>query len=589
MNILLVLAVTIIVFQLAYKVYGGYIDKVFEKDDRKPTPAHAISDARDYVPGKWPVVFSHHFSSIAGGGPIVGPAIAIIYGFYPSWLWLLLGAIFIGAVHDFTTLFVSMREKGRSIAEIAHNTLGKAGYVLFIVFILFMVIVVTAAFLGLTSTALTSLAPLKTLGLEEGSGILKTVPDPKTGELKAKIGGVASTSVVIITAFAPVLGYLLYKKRIRVSVAAVIAITVAVLSIAIGLKYPISINPETWMIIISIYVLIAAGLPIWIILQPRDFINSFILYGGIAALTIGIFAGGISGMSISFPSFNVIQGSQKIGLIWPMLFITVACGAISGFHSLVASGTTSKQVSKESHARRIGFGAMLLEGLFAVVVLVTIGSVLNFSDYLNIVFPEAGRSNPILAFSLGMGQILHKAVTLPAYVGTIFGILLVEGFLVTTLDTAVRLNRYLFEELWRILFKNPPQVIRSYIFNAGLSVVLMFLFAYKQAFLSIWPVFGSANQLLAALALITVSAWLLKRGKNAVFTLLPATFMIVTTIASLIYLLKTKYLPQGNILLICLAAALIALSAGIVIVAWKSTTEKTQAPAVESLNKGYND
>jgi carbon starvation protein len=343
------------------------------------------------------------------------------------------------------------------------------------------------------------------------------------------------------------------------------------------------------MIIISIYVLIAAGLPIWIILQPRDFINSFILYGGIAALTIGIFAGGISGMSISFPSFNVIQGSQKIGLIWPMLFITVACGAISGFHSLVASGTTSKQVSKESHARRIGFGAMLLEGLFAVVVLVTIGSVLNFSDYLNIVFPEAGRSNPILAFSLGMGQILHKAVTLPAYVGTIFGILLVEGFLVTTLDTAVRLNRYLFEELWRILFKNPPQVIRSYIFNAGLSVVLMFLFAYKQAFLSIWPVFGSANQLLAALALITVSAWLLKRGKNAVFTLLPATFMIVTTIASLIYLLKTKYLPQGNILLICLAAALIALSAGIVIVAWKSTTEKTQAPAVESLNKGYND
>jgi carbon starvation protein len=586
MNILIPFVATVVIFRLAYRFYGGYIDRVFERNDGNPTPARAVRNSRDYVPGKWQVVFSHHFSSIAGGGPIIGPAIAIIYGFYPSWLWIVLGTVFIGAVHDFTALFVSIRERGKSIAEVAHTTLGKAGYLLFIVFVLFMVVLVTAAFLGLTSTALTSLAPLGALGLDNGAGMLKTVTDPSTGQIKARIGGVASTSVIVITAFAPVLGWLLYKKKIRVSVASVIAIAVAAASIAVGLRYPVSIGPGPWMLIITLYVLMAAGLPVWVVLQPRDYINSFILYGGLAVLTVGILAGGISGMSVGFPSFNIAEGSDKIGLLWPMLFITVACGAISGFHSLIASGTTSKQISRESHARRIGFGGMLLEGLLAVAVLITIGSVLNFPDYVNIVFPEGGRSNPILAFSLGMGQILHRATALPAYVGTIFGILLVEGFLVTTLDTAVRLNRYLFEELWQILIKRPPALLRSYIFNSGLSVALMFLFAYRQAFLTIWPVFGSANQLMAALALITVSVWLLKRGKNALFTVLPAVFMTVTTIASLVYLLKTRYIPSGNVLLVAISSALIALSAGVVVLAWKNiagTRQETSSLVTEAV------
>lgn len=586
MNILIPFAATVIIFRLAYRFYGGYIDRVFDRNDGNPTPARAVRNSRDYVPGKWQVVFSHHFSSIAGGGPIIGPAIAIIYGFYPSWLWIILGTVFIGAVHDFTALFVSIRERGKSIAEVAHTTLGKAGYLLFIVFVLFMVVLVTAAFLGLTSTALTSLAPLGALGLDDGAGILKTVTDPSTGQIKARIGGVASTSVIVITAFAPVLGWLLYKKKIRVSVASIIAIAVAAASIAVGLRYPVSIGPGPWMLIITLYVLMAAGLPVWVVLQPRDFINSFILYGGLAVLTVGIFAGGISGMSVGFPSFNIAEGSDKIGLLWPMLFITVACGAISGFHSLIASGTTSKQISRESHARRIGFGGMLLEGLLAVAVLITIGSVLNFPDYVNIVFPGGGRSNPILAFSLGMGQILHRTTALPAYVGTIFGILLVEGFLVTTLDTAVRLNRYLFEELWQILIRRPPALLRSYIFNSGLSVALMFLFAYRQAFLTIWPVFGSANQLMAALALITVSVWLLKRGKNALFTVLPAAFMTVTTIASLVYLLKTRYIPSGNVLLVAISSALIALSAGVVVLAWRNiagTRQETSSLVTEAV------
>ncbi len=590
MNVLLVFILSAAAFKLAYRLYGRYIERVFDMDVNNPTPAHANEDAKDYVPGKWQVVFSHHFSSIAGGGPIVGPAVAAIYGFYPSWIWIILGAIFIGAVHDFTSLFVSIREKGKSIAEVAHNTLGKTGYVLFIVFVLFMVLLVTAAFLGLTSTALSSLAPVKVLGLEEGQNLLRTVTDPTTGVVSAKIGGVASTSVIVITAISPLMGWFLYRKRISVLLLSIIAVTVASASVAIGLSLPITIRPELWMIVISLYVLIAAGLPVWVVLQPRDFINSFILYGGIVALTIGIFMGGLSGMTVNFPSINAAQGAEKLGPLWPIMFITIACGAISGFHSLVASGTTSKQISSEAHARRIGFGGMLLEGLLTVAVLITIASVIDFSEYLNIVFPEEGRSNPVLAFALGMGQMLHKAISVPAYAGTIFGILLVEGFLVTTLDTAVRLNRYLFEELWQILLKNPPAILRSYIFNAGLSVVLMFAFAYKQAFLTLWPVFGSSNQLLAALALITVSAWLLKRGKNALFTLVPAIFMIVTTVASLVYLFRTKYIVSGNLLLMVLAGALIMLGAGIAVIAIKSISpEKRMVPSEEPMIEDIED
>jgi carbon starvation protein len=588
MNVLAVFVLTVIAFRLAYRLYGGFIDGVFQRSDSNPTPAHSVRDSRDYVPGKLPVVFSHHFSSIAGGGPIIGPAIAIIYGFYPSWLWIVVGAVFIGAVHDFTALFVSIREKGKSIAEVAHNTLGKTGYILFIVFVLFMVVLVTAAFLGLTSTALSSLAPLGTLGLREGQGVLKTVIDSATGEARAKIGGVASTSVIIITAFAPALGYLLYRKGMRMWAASAASVAVAAISIAVGLELPLTIRPEIWMVVISIYVLAASGLPVWVVLQPRDFINSFILYGGIAALAAGTVVGGLSGMTVKFPAFNIAEGGARLGLVWPMLFITVACGAISGFHSLIASGTTSKQISRESDARKVAFGGMLLEALLAVLVLLAIGSMLDFPEYVKIVFPEGGRSNPILAFSLGMGQMLNKSTALPVYVGAIFGILLVEGFLVTTLDTAVRLNRYLFEELWGILFVRPPALLRSYLFNAGLSVALMFLFAYKQAFLSLWPVFGSSNQLMAALSLITVSAWLLKKGKNAAFTLLPAAFMTVTTVASLVYLLRTKYLPSGNWLLVVFAAALVALSGGIVALAWKNIVA-TRGTAVSAAPEPADD
>lgn len=570
MNTLLCLILTIAIFYFFYKKYGAFLDKTFGTDDRNLTPASSVCDLKDYVPGKTGVVFSHHFASIAGGGPIIGPTLALIYGFYPSILWVVIGAVFIGAVHDFSSMFISIREGGRTIADITNRTLGRTGYLLFILFVLFLTILVTSAFLGLTVTALTSLIPAEIAGITENT-VLKTTIDPKTGQEMVRIGGIASTSVVIITLFAPLMGFLLYRKGINGLTASILSIIVCLLSVWIGLYYPIQLKPEIWMLLLTAYVFLASGVAVWLILQPRDFINSFILYGGLAALLISIVITGLNGTKITYPSVNIIEGAAKLGYIWPMLFITIACGAISGFHSLIASGTTSKQVNRESDVRKIGYGAMLLEGLLAVAVILTVSSGIDFSNYQSIVFPQdpQARSNPILAFALGMGGLINMASGLPIYYGVLFGIILVEGFLATTLDTAVRLNRYLFEELWQILFKNPAGFMKSHYFNAGISVALMFIFAYKQTFLSIWPIFGSANQLLAALTLLTVSVWLLKRKTKAYFTIIPAIFMIITTTGSLLYLLITKYIPANNQLLIVFDIALIILSIGLVFVAWK--------------------
>jgi len=354
-----------------------------------------------------------------------------------------------------------------------------------------------------------------------------------------------------------------------------IAIIVCFVSVAIGMEFPVTLNPNTWMIILCFYTLFAAGIPVWIILQPRDFTNSFLLYAGVAALFIAGIVAGFKGVSFSAPAFNLAAGTAKLGPIWPFLFITVACGAISGFHCLVAGGTTSKQLSKESDAKRIAFGGMLLEGLLAIGVMVAVGCGIAFTDFSNIVFPTApgARSNPILAFAVGAGGLLDKGLGISPVYGTVFGILMVEGFVVTTLDTAVRLNRYLFEELWQVIFKNVPKIMKTYIFNSLLAVVFMYLLAYNNAFLALWPAFGSSNQLLASLALIAVSIWLVNKGKNAIFTVIPAIFMMVTTLYSLVVLLIDKYLPKQNYTLAVFAVLLILLSIGVIFLAFKKWKE----------------
>ncbi|MBI1976343.1 MAG: carbon starvation protein A [Candidatus Omnitrophica bacterium] len=578
MNLALLLGITFFLFIFAYRFYARFLGKVFGENPSRLTPAYTQTDGIDYIPTKPHILFAHHFSAVAGAGPILGPTMALLYGALPAWLWIILGGVFLGAVHDFSALFVSIRERGRSIAEVARTTLGNTGFNLYITFILIMVGLVTSSFLIASATSLTSMWPLEKLGLTPAQTFLKTVTLPD-GTIMGRIGGIASTSVLIITLCSPILGYLLYKRNLSVKIAYPLATVICVLSVIAGFYYPVTLDLNQWMLFLSIYVLFAAAVPVWMILQPRDFINVQILYAGILLLIISLIRSGFSGITLQAPLMNIHQGMERLGALWPMLFVTIACGAISGFHGLVASGTTSKQIKNETQAKTIGYLGMLGESTLGVCVTLAVAAGLSFSDYQSIVWPTdpGARSNPILGFSLGAANIFYRGLGIPIPIGVIFGILLVEGFVITTLDVAVRLNRYLMEELWRILLREPPKWLMHPWFNAGIAVFVMWFIAYKNAFNAVWPIFGAANQLLAALSLIAVSIWFYRAGRKTRYTLIPAFFIIVTTIASLGVLLQ-NYWKSKNWILITADALLLLLSIGVILAALRSLRRPAARP-----------
>lgn len=587
MNILLVLCTSLAIFYLGAKLYGPLVARWLGETPNRPTPAVEINDGKDYVPTNMNIVFGHHFSAIAGAGPIVGPTVAVLFGYLPVWAWVLVGSVLVGAVHDFVSLFISLRERGKSIAEITRTSLGTTGFFLFICFAILLLMLVTSAFLSMTVQSLTSTAPLELLGLGADQTILNTIE--KNGVLHGVIGGIASTSVIIITLFAPLLGYLIYKRNLNTTLGYILAAVVALGSIKVGMSYPIALDPKIWMLVLSVYVTFASALPVWLILQPRDFTNVQILYVGIIAIFIAIIVGGFQGITLQTPAVAIEAGNAKLGAIWPFLFITVACGAVSGFHSLVSTGTTAKQLSKESEARKVGYNAMILEGILAVGTIIIVGAALSQEQYLRIVWPApgTGSSNPILAFALSMGLMLNKTLNFPVYYGSVFGILLVEGFVVTTLDAAVRLNRYLFEELWNVMMKgNVPAFMRSIWFNSGLAVALMLWLAWNNSFTALWPLFATTNQLLAALTLLAVSSWLLKRRRQAWFTIFPALFMVATTLGALLLLLRSFITKMqtgenlsGPLTLLVMDVLCIGLALGVVIMAAKAFRQYRNAPA----------
>ena len=443
MNVLTYFLTALVLYILAYRFYGRFIARSIGEKKGRPTPAVELNDGKDFVPTRLSVLFAHHYSTIAGAGPIVGPTLGILYGVGPAWFWIVFGAIFFGAVHDFVALFASIRERGQSMAEIARKSLGNTGFVLFITFTIVLIVLVTSAFLSLTAVSLTSLYPLGKLGLDAGQTLLRT----KTvdGQQFGVIGGIASSSVIIITAIAPLLGFLVTKKRIKTVFAYLLAALICIASIYFGFRHPLTLAPSTWMFVIAAYTFFACEAPVWLILQPRDFVNVQILYAGLITMMAAVVVAGIGGLTVNAPVTNYAVGTAKMGPVWPFLFITIACGAISGFHALVAGGTSSKQLAAEEQAKTVGYGGMLLEGVLAILVLIAIGSSLDFSEYMAITWPEVGSGNAVLAFALAVGHLLHNALGIALPLETVFGILMVEGFLITTLDSAVRLNRYLFE------------------------------------------------------------------------------------------------------------------------------------------------
>jgi len=576
MNVLVYILGAAVFFTLAYRFYGRYVARQIGEDRNRPTPATEINDGKDYVPTRPSVLFAHHYATIAGAGPIVGPTLGILYGIGPAWLWVVIGAIFFGAVHDFVALFASVRERGCSMAEIAKKALGPTGFLLFIIFTIILIVLVTSAFLSLTAISLTSVMPLSDFGLEESQTLLRT--EIIDGRANGVIGGIASSSVIVITLLAPLLGYLVTRRSLKTVWAYAIATGICFLSIWIGFYFPVTMSPTGWMIVIAVYTLFSCQVPVWVILQPRDFVNVQILYAGMAVLLTGVVIGGLNGLTVDYPVSNIAVGAEKMGPVWPFLFITIACGAISGFHSLVAGGTSSKQLASEGHARAVGYGGMLLEGMLAVLVLVAISSSLGYADYMAIAWPEVGKGNPILAFALSMGHLLNNSIGISLAFGSVIGILIVEGFLITTLDSAVRLNRYLFEEFWNTVFVKPPAITRKFWFNSGLSVFFMLLLAWNQGYKLIWPLFGATNQLLAALTLISVTVWLHRAGKKTWYTLVPAVVMIITTIAALSYYLFVKYLPTHNVILVVTDFILLALAVGVLILSLRELAHGRPRP-----------
>ncbi|MFH0963984.1 MAG: carbon starvation CstA family protein [Planctomycetota bacterium] len=580
MNVGLLIIVAIPLFLLGYRYHARYIARAIGENNARPTPAVELCDGRDYCPSRSWIVFAHHFASIAGAGPIIGPVLALVYGVGPVWLWLVIGGIFFGAVHDYTALFVSIREKGRSIAEVIRRIMGTEAYLVTVGFTLMMLILVMAAFLRLSAVALTSVVPLAEIGLPDTQTLLRTFTD-KDGVTWGQIGGIASTSVIIITIFAPVLGFLHYKRNTSLLLVTVLAILACALGVLVGIFFPVRLKPEVWMLALSGYTLFASALPVWFLLQPRDFTNVFILYLGVALLVVGGLSCGFQGQTLQQPLLSLDAARQQnLPFLWPFLFITVACGAISGFHALVAGGTVSKQITSEIAARRVGYLGMLLESLLAVGVLCAIGVGLSNAQYLGLVY-QAKPSNPVLAFGIGTGALLSKGLGIPVVAGTIFGILMVEGFMATTLDTAVRLCRLLWEELWKTLFGDAVRPLHHPWVNSGLSVGLMLLFAFTNATNAIWPLFGTGNQLLAAITLIAVASWLRASSRRTWFAVIPAVFMLVTTTWSLVVLGKS-YLAKRQLLLGISAAIMLVLTAMLLVIALRQCLKPRQASGGDS-------
>jgi carbon starvation protein len=603
MTVLAILLTAGVALLLGGTLYAPWIARMMGEQKSRTTPAVSLNDGRDYVPTKTAVVFAHHFASIAGAGPIIGPVLAILYGWGPALLWILLGGIFLGAVHDFVATYVTMREGGKNLTVIARRYIGPAAFVMMLVILVAILVLVCAAFLDLSATALTSKVALSDLNLESGQRLFREqlLPNPRTGasEPHALIGGIASMSVIVITVFSPLMGFLYLKKKWPVWLCSILALGICAVSILIGLRWPVSVGPLTWKLMISGYVLFAAGMPVWFFLQSRDFINVHILYAGMVFLLVALVAAGLRGgaaAGAAIPLNNWSEGTRLLGPGWPMMFITIACGAVSGFHSLCAGGTTCKQLSLEQAARHVGYWAMLLESFLAVCVVCCLLVGLPLGVYKGYCYPAAGSGNAVLTFAMAVGHTVHQGLGLPVAAGALGAMLLLEGFLVTTLDTAIRLTRYMIEEGWGMIFgrydvfAQPPgtaavsaadsepielvgtdgltvgpppfrmaesaaaalpttgvrravlQFLRFYWVNSGLAVGLMLLLGLSNGYAVVWKIFGSANQLLAALALWVGTTWLMSKGRQYWFAMIPAVFMFVTSITMLVWLLVKRYI-----------------------------------------------
>ena len=523
MNGLVLLLIGIAVLLCGYIFYGRYLCKKWGVGEtNEPTPAHTMEDGIDYVPAKAPVLMGHHFSSIAGAGPITGPISAAMFGWLPCLLWILVGGIFFGGVHDFGALFASVRHKGKSIGEIISANMSLRAKRLFIIFSYLTLILVVAAFASIVA----------------GTFAAKYVDgqvDLAASATPASVAMVSLLFIVIAIAF----GFMVYRRNAPMGVSTIAGVIAICLCMAIGMNWhPIYLSNTAWMWIVGLYIAIASVTPVWILLQPRDYLSSFLLYAMLAIAAIGVVIAHPNMVDSTGAGLVAIgDGMNAAGIkqpIFPVLFTTIACGAISGFHSLVSSGTTSKQLDKETDAKPIAYGGMLLECVLAVITLVAIA-------YARQTGHTAGATDIFAGGVAGMAsQIAGGNQSLFNILYTLL-VLTYSAFCLTSLDTATRLARFMFQEFWIDGTKGETpenvtgvkKVMANPYIATGITVVLGILLGLN-GYAKIWALFGSANQLLAALGLLAVATWLGNVGKDNKMFLIPMAFMLCVTIASLL-------------------------------------------------------
>jgi carbon starvation protein len=539
MNAALLAFFSIFCFFLSYLFYSRFLgEKIYKLDSNIITPAHEFKDGIDYVPTNKHVLFGHHFTSIAGAAPIVGPAIAVIWGWLPAILWVVIGTIFMGAVHDFGCLVISAKNKGHSIGTLTGKVIGKRAQALFLTLIFFLTWIVIAVFASIIATLF--------------------VQFPTT---------VLPVNIQIIIAIT--IGIIIYRTKFGILIPSIIALLVLYGFIYLGAYYPVHLpafiggQVESWIILLFVYAFIASVLPVWLLLQPRDFINSHQLLVGLGIMYLGLF---ILHPPMVAPALNLeVEG----GLPWfPFLFITIACGAISGFHGLVGSGTTSKQINNISDARMIGYGSMLGEGSLGLmsVLASTAGfaTLAAWKSHYSSWSTAGSMDAKIGSFVNGGAYFLKEGLMLPDGFGTTLIAVIVISFAATTLDTSTRIQRYITTELGEMY---NIKILTNRFVAAAIAAFTPLILIFGGEGLSwkrLWPIFGATNQMLAGLSLLVLSVYLFRKGRKTIFTLAPMIFLIIMTSTAMVLSLK-DFIKSGNWILSILSIFLLSFSVWIIL------------------------
>ena len=515
--IVFVVVISMVIFWLGYRFYGRFLGRHLELDDSRITPAREINDGVDYVPAKSSLLLGQHFSAIAAAGPIVGPILAgIWFGWLPAILWIILGSIFIGGVHDFTSLIASVRHKASSVGELVKQYMSPTSHVLFLLFVWLALIYVIIAFTDITAQTFKAVTQNIAFG-----------------------PGVAITSIIYLM-LGLLMGILLYKFKLNLTLATGIFLPLVLFFVWLGPRFPepvislmSSLSVKQWDVILLIYCFFASLVPMWLLLQPRGYLGGWLLYLTIIIALIGALFGGYH---IQYSAVNTVGLKSLVNsnLIFPILFITIACGACSGFHGIVSSGTTSKQLYKESDSRVVGYGAMLLEGLVAVLALATLMMIPKGDAIL--------KTDPNLIYANGLAKYLGL-IGINFNVAFAFALLAFSTFVYDTLDVCTRLARYILQEL--LGWKTRKGAFVATLITLALPLEILMITKTK-GYLVAWPIFGTSNQLLASLILLVISVWLIRTGKNAIYTIIPMVFMMVVTMWSLVlqFLPFLKSLPD---------------------------------------------